>query len=715
MSVRDQSTRDLRHQPLRLASDVSFWPVRERGQVFYRLEVPSLRRFYRVGYAEYVLISMLDGSTTIPQAVGLAAAKLGKQAPSTAAAESIVRWLLANQLAYLRDDGEPSRDHKHQSSKSRLERLNPFWIELPLPKCEQWMAAIAEKTKHLCQTPFVLLGCCVILCALVTLTARWSDFTNSIALFHPSNWLWLGLIWIGLKCVHELAHASACHYHGGRIGKSGFVLILFAPMAFVDVTSCWGMNSRWSRISVSAAGMLVEGLIAAFATLAWATTDSMEIRFLSHNIILIAGISTLLFNANPLMRFDGYYILADAIDIPNLWSEGSRSVLDLAKRLILGRTETRSEFLGWRKQFVRWYGIAALFWRITVCFSLLIAASVMFAGAGILIAAFGILLWVGRPALAGLHWANDLRLASPADFVRAIIIGSVVVCVASLLVTCVPIPTGISAPAIVRYLPDTHVRARADGFVIQIHVKDGDWVRQGELLVQLHNPDLTSKLKDLELMSEQNEIRLKQATKQQDAAAQQLILDNQISLSQQIAVLRRQVAGLRITAPRTGRVIAMEIQQWQGQYMQEGESIMNVACGADKEVVAMIDQDDIQSARRRVGKALTIRSVGHRPLQGTLVRIEPLASQTLQEPALAATHGGSLAVESVAAGDESVRLTQPYFRARIGLDPVDACCLAAGVRTHVAIGRHHQTIAGRLRHLLRITLNSARIDVHRGI
>ncbi len=715
MPVRDQSTRDLRHQPLRLASDVSFWPVRERGQVVYRLEVPSLRRFYRVGYAEYVLISMLDGSTTIPQAAGLAAAKLGKQAPSTAAAESIARWLLANELAYLCDEGEPLRGQHQESSKRLWERLNPFWIHLPLPKSEPWMALLADKTKHFCQTPFVLLGCCVILFALVTLAAHWTEFKSSIALFHPSNWFWLGLIWISLKCVHELAHASACHYHGGRVGKSGFVLVLFAPMAFVDVTSCWRMNSRWSRISVSAAGMFIEALIAAVATLIWAMTESSEIRFLSHNIVWIAGISTLLFNLNPLMRFDGYYILADAIDIPNLWSESSRSALNLFKRLIVGRSESRSEFVGWRKPFVHLYAVAVLSWRITICFSLLIAASVMFSGAGILITALGIMLWVGRPATGLVRWANDLRVESPAGFVRATLISGGVVCVASLLLTCVPIPTGISAPAIVRYLPETNVRARADGFVVAVLVKDGDWVRDGDLLVQLHNPDLTSKLKDLQLMSEQNQIRLKQATKEQDAAAQRLILDNQETLAQQISLLQSQVVGLRITAARTGRVIAPEIQQWQGKYLHAGESIMNVASEADKEVVAMIDQDDIQSARRQVGKELAIRSVGYRPLRGTLTRIEPGASPMLQEPALAATHGGTLVVESVDPGVENVRLTQPYFRARIGLQRIDANCIATGIRTTVFIGHHHETIARRLQHLLRDTWDSARIDVHRGI
>ena len=103
MPKRDLNTIDLVQQKLRLAEDVMVWPVRECGELVYRFEIPSLHQFFRVGYAEYVLISMLDGKTTLPEACGLAASELGPDAPTAAQASTIARWLIDHQLACLED------------------------------------------------------------------------------------------------------------------------------------------------------------------------------------------------------------------------------------------------------------------------------------------------------------------------------------------------------------------------------------------------------------------------------------------------------------------------------------------------------------------------------------------------------------------------------------------------------------------------------------
>ncbi len=415
MRLSDPNTRDLSEQKLALADDLLVWPVHERGKLVYRVEVPSQHRFYRIGYEEYVLISLLDGNTTIPQACGMAAAKLGKQAPTTAAAESVARWLLANQIAYLGHAGPPASHATSSATEATLERLNPFWIKWSLPQSQRWMGAIADKMRSVFRPSLVAAGICLIFLATVILACRWSEFAGSTTLIDPANWIYLAVTWLALKIVHEFAHAGACHYHGGRIGQAGLVLILFAPMAFVDVTSCWRMNSRWSRMGVSAAGMYAELVIAALALILWATIDDSQLRHLMHNTVLAAGVSTLLFNANPLMRFDGYYLLADCIDVPNLWSQGSQSVGRALTRLAGGQAAGRTDLQGWRKPFVLLYGIAALLWRVVVCSSLLLAASKMFAGAGIVITAIGILLWVGKPTQALLRRSVDLFHSRPAE------------------------------------------------------------------------------------------------------------------------------------------------------------------------------------------------------------------------------------------------------------------------------------------------------------
>jgi len=141
----------------------------------------------------------------------------------------------------------------------------------------------------------------------------------------PDN---LVLLYVGLilaKAVHEFGHAMACRRFGGEVHVMGIMFMVFTPMPYVDVTSAWAFRSRWQRILVGGAGMLTELFLAALATFIWANTGAGTLHSLTYNMMFVASVSTVLFNANPLMRFDGYYILADLLDIPNLYTQPTAS------------------------------------------------------------------------------------------------------------------------------------------------------------------------------------------------------------------------------------------------------------------------------------------------------------------------------------------------------------------------------------------------------
>jgi putative peptide zinc metalloprotease protein len=718
MAVRDPNTRDLTQQKLQLAEDLMVWPVRERGELVYRIEIPKLHRFFQVGYEEYLLISLLDGRTTLPQACGLAAARLGDRAPTAAQAGVIGRWLLQNELAYLEADGPPNRraTSRHAGSGAAvaarfLGRLNPFWIKIAVPRSQHWINSCAALLRPLLDMPAVILGMALILTAVIVLLSNWDEFASSSgSLFLPGNWLWLLLSWMVLKIVHELAHAIACHRQSGTVHEAGIVFVLFAPLAYVDVTSCWRMESRWSRIAVAAAGMYVELLIAAAAVLLWATSEAAQTRFLLHNLVLSAGLSTLLFNANVLMRFDGYFILADLIEVANLYSEANLVVRRWAQRIALGQRSPATVLVGWRRHFVLAYGIAAMIWRVAVCTSLTIAASSMFAGAGIAIAALGILLWLGRPLQQLYRLAVDLRHSDPQRLLRGAIVACASVGAAVWLIVCLPVPSAVSVPGVVRYDPESLVRSRVSGLVTQLHVRDGAIVRQGDLLVELENRELSTRLQQLQLTQQQGEIQLRQATDKHDAGLRQVIEENQNALRKQIAQLSQQVEGLRVTAPHSGRIVARGLEAKLGSHVQEGDSILLVAAETDKEIIALIDQHAIAQVRPLVGTSTPIRTASWEVTSGVLQRIEPRADNRLWEPSLAATEGGSLAVRT-AEGDEdheAVRLIEPHFRGRIALPADVAERLPAGIRVRADFGYRREAIAARLSRSIRQLWHQAR-------
>ena len=224
-------------------------------------------------------------------------------------------------------------------------------------------------------------------------------------------------------------------------------------MAYVDVTSCWRLNSRLARIGVASAGMFVEIVIAALAVLIWAVIDSPGTESLLYNLIVAAGLSTVLFNANPLMRFDGYYILADAIEVPNLYAEGSLAVRRIAGRLITGERSAPSTVSGWRRPFVVAYGLAALAWRLTICVSLMIAAATMFSGAGLVLAVIGVGVWFWKPLQQLWTQGDRLRRQDRGRFVRAVAISATLVSLVAVWIWALPFPTSVQVPAVTVYSP----------------------------------------------------------------------------------------------------------------------------------------------------------------------------------------------------------------------------------------------------------------------
>src|SRR4029077_13640502 len=127
-----------------------------------------------------------------------------------------------------------------------------------------------------------------------------------------------------LKALHELGHGYAVKAFGGTVHEIGIMFLVFAPMPYVDASAASEFRSKWQRALVGAAGMLVEVFIAALALYVWLAVEQGLVRAFAYNVIVVAGISTVIFNGNPLLRYDGYYILSDLLEIPNLAQRATR-------------------------------------------------------------------------------------------------------------------------------------------------------------------------------------------------------------------------------------------------------------------------------------------------------------------------------------------------------------------------------------------------------
>ena len=245
----------------------------------------------------------------------------------------------------------------------------------------------------------------IVLTALVAAVVHWPDLSGSLAdqLFSPSNLLLLWLIYPLVKILHEFGHAFAVKKWDGEVHELGIMLLALTPIPYVDATASASFPEKRRRIAVAAMGMMVELLLASLALFVWLNVETGLISALAYNVMLIGSVSTILFNGNPLLRYDGYYMLADLIEIPNLGQRSTRYLGYLVQRYLLGIETAESPVTApGEKGWFLIYGPISFCYRIAVMIGLIWLVSSHFFFIGVLIALWGTVSLLILPAVRSL-------------------------------------------------------------------------------------------------------------------------------------------------------------------------------------------------------------------------------------------------------------------------------------------------------------------------
>lgn len=692
----DTSTRELLQCRICLRADLIFTPRRSRWKEWYQIEARHSGRYFRIGVTEYAFVSLLDGHTAIGEAISLTARRFGPDAFTEDQATSIVVWLLDNDLAEVTEttaDGQqvtPGASLERPGS-SLLDKFNPFWLKLPLGNPDSFIKRLLPLTSWIHSWAAIVTSLVIWAAAAIVLASNWPQFESSwSAVLHRSNWLWLGASWLFLKIVHELSHAIACRRHGGSIRDSGIIFILLAPVAYVDVTSSLSFSSRWQRIQTAAAGIYAELTIASLAAILWTFSDSSLLSHHLVNLIWSASVTTIVFNANPLMKFDGYYILSDLLDRPNLYTDSTQHLHRIAQRIFFGIRSDGVRSSGQDAFLTATYGLAAFLWRMLICVGLMISASVMFHGAGIILAAAGVLVWFGRPLMNLVIRLWKLTLLEPPKAIRAIGLGTVSSAAIVAFVLLTPWPAGSTAPGIVDHQDVVVLRAETAGFIRRIHVADGEQVTEGQLLIELENDELASDIADLRLAIEQSAIRRDQLIRKQETASVQVEEENHAAIQKRLLEKTQQAEALTVRAPVAGRVMSRSLIRAADTYAKPGTELVAIGHDTRKEMRVSISQDDARWLKSYAMNGIEdadvqvrIRSTGL--IRGTIRRILPGASRTPLHESLTAPADGPLAVKtrSRSDGQPELVLVEPRVTAIIDLPPDAVSGTPAGTFGHV--------------------------------
>ncbi len=640
-------------------------------------------RFHRVGLAEYRFIRALDGTRTVASLLAQLARDGSGEAFTEGEALQVLRWLKDNHLLALEstraDDGHVAAE---RSLLAAVTWLNPLVAKLPLARPDRFFTA-AETTLRWALGGFgFLVWCAVVIAGACAVAVNWKRFSDGFdGILARDNWLWLLATWAVLKIMHELSHGLFCKHFGAAVREIGVIFVLFIPMGYVDATASLGLASKWRRIMVASAGLYMEFFLAALAAIVWANSPDGRLATIAHNAVFTGTAVTLLLNANPLMRFDGYYILGDLLGLPNLATRGRGWVRDLFARLLLGPRATNPSPLRTREDWiVASYGLASSCWQVLVFAGLLVAASVTLRGGGIFFAVIAAAFWLGVPLWQMIRSAAQAK-GSALDrwFTLAWRLALFAALLGSLL--AIPLRRSISSPAVVELADTVVLRAECPGFVRAVHVHDGDAVPAGQLLVELQNEDAVAEVERSRLDLTQQELRERVAYARGDLAAFQAEKAKADALRSAVANRETYLATLQIRAPFAGRITGRKLDQLPGTFLRSGDEIAQFGQSADSDVKIALSQEAESHFRAAVGQSVRVLIAGRTAaLDATLSRVESRATRDLIHPALTALAGGPLALRRAddpaaeSSHDEkpAYELAEPHFVALARLTTAQA-------------------------------------------
>jgi putative peptide zinc metalloprotease protein len=688
-----------------IRSHARFHRHRYRGQLWYVLQDHSSGRSHRLTPSAYHLAGLMNGERTAQEIWEAACTQLGDEGPTQ---DETIRLLgLLHAADVLRCDIAPDcaeilrRSQRRESSEWWRRYLNPLSIRIPLVDPDAFLARWTPWVRHLfswgaAAAWFLLVGIAVVFAA-----ASWEEISAGCAehLLDARSDLLLLLVYPVVKLLHELGHAFAARVWGGEVHEMGILFLVLVPIPYVDASSASVFPEKWRRIVVASAGVMVELLLAAGALFVWLNVESGWVRLVAYDVMWIGGASTLLFNGNPLLRFDGYYVLADAVEIPNLAGRSRQYIAYLLLRYLFGIEKVRYPVTarGEEAWFV-FYGLASFVYRIAILLAIALFVAGKFFVVGVLLA--GLVLGANVVAPLVRHTAFLLGSSRFAEQrTRAILTTALIALAVAVLLLVVPIPLMTRADGVVWPPEGAQARAGADGFVLRVLAEPGADVKVGDLLVQTRDPSLEARVAVLE--AELRELRARHhAERRIDLVRAQITLDEIAAAEARLARARERVGDVVIRSPADGSfLMSSAAADLVGRFLKQGELVGYVVGPYVATARVVVPQSDIALVRQhteRVDLRLSSR-VGQR-LETAIRRHVPAATDRLPSRALGTAGGGPIPVDPQ--DPDGLRTLEKVFQLDVAL-PRSAATRQIGARVHVRFCHGSEPLGFRMYRALR--------------
>lgn len=686
--------------PLVAREDLVVEVVEYLGVGYRVVKDPVGLQYHRLQPEQYRVLRLLDGQRNLDQI----REELQKEFPTLglnlADIQHLITDLHEKGLVLSNRLGQAITLIKSRKKKRTQKALKVFrnllYLRLPGWDPEPTLEWLYPLVRWMFRPWAVAAAILLVVSAWTLLAVKFQHFRGSLPEFHQffgwPNLLYLWLVLAVAKIIHEFGHGLSCKHFGGECHEMGMLLLVFSPCLYCDVTDAWMMKNKWHRIIIGAAGMYIEVIISAIAVFVWWHTTEGLLHHLALNLFFVTTITTVIFNANPLLRFDGYYMMSDWLEIPNLRAKADKLLRDTFAWYCLGIESRPDPFMpethrGW---FVA-YAIAAWLYRWVILLSITVFLFTVLKPYGL--QSIGVMLLVismGSIVFNALSNLYRIISAPRIDPMSAPKIAITLTAVAGLIAAglLIPLPWHIESAFLIEPHQEHRVYTTTPGQLVQLNVRPGDQVQRGDVLARLRNPEKEDRLRELEVQLAVQKIEIEKYFRLDDPAQRHLAMEKHRSIQEQLDDYRNQISQLTIRAPVGGRVVApprraeptredkrLQLSTWSGTpldpqnagcVLEPRTHLLSIAPDERLQAVVLVDQ----SARNDmdVGQAVELKfdHLPHAVYTGT---IEDISKRDLEfaPEQLSNKLGGELATVTDRQGRE--RLQSRVYQATVLLEP----------------------------------------------
>ena len=620
------------------------------GAPSWNLFDPVRHAFFQLGQIEFIILSHW-ASGNLPR-IGDDLEKRGLTSDeANDAFNSVVEFAATNGLTI----GPVGRDSVSAFMEQRASHKKAAWkwlldnylfIRIPLVKPARFLERTIEHVRPLWSLYSLVFFAALALTSLFLVSRQWDAFMASFLYFFS----WQGLIAYGaglffVKVLHELGHAYTATRYGCRVPTMGVSFLVMMPVLYTDTTAAWRLTSRKKRLAIDCAGVAAELMVASVATMLWVILPDGTARSVAFILATTSWIMSLAINLNPFMRFDGYYVLSDFLNVPNLQPRAFALGKWKMREILFGLcAEAPEEVPSKLRRGMIIYAYSTWIYRLFLFTGIAILVyNLFFQPLGLILAIVELAVFIGRPVLAEMReWAGLRKSITSTRRGKAWfwIVGGL------LLAAFLPLDRHVTGYAVLTPVGAAPIVSGEPARIVKVIAHNGQSVTAGDPIIELDAPELAAEAASTKVRIAQLELQMGRSMADRRDRSNRAVLERKLARERgKLAGLERRADKLILRAPGPGTVSGLTPNMHPGRWIGGDEVIAHVLTPNDYDIQAYVSEDEIWRLSNGALGTFVASDAGGPSRSAKLVEMSSSAVARLEQPILASTNGGPIAVD----------------------------------------------------------------------